>query len=86
MSKYRSIIITHTNMINLIPENQIKLITDLINFIKKIQTRSENYLSSKSIYRTYLHIILQHLPRRPLKNSDPEWMWKCQEVFSSSEI
>jgi len=45
-----------------------------------------NYLITRAAYSSYLRVLLKHLPNRPLKLSDPDWMWKCQEVFSSSEI
>jgi hypothetical protein len=86
MSQYISIIDTHNKIIKVIPKNQIKLITDLSNFIKKLDTTQEKYLICKSIYVSYLHILLQHIPKRQLKNSDPEWMWNCQYIFSSSTI
>jgi hypothetical protein len=86
MTQYCSIIDTHNKIIQIIPENQINLIDDLIKFIKSNKTRSLQYLTSKLIYIEYLHILLKYMPNRPLKNYDPEWMWNCQDIFSSSSI
>ena len=86
MTQYCSIIDTHNKIIQIIPENQINLIDDLIKFIKSNKTRSLQYLTSKIIYIDYLNILLEYLPNRPLKNYDPEWMWNCQDIFSSASI
>ena len=84
MSQHCSIIDTHNKIIKIIPENQKKLIDELINFIKIQEIKPLKYLTSKIIYVSYLHILLKYLPNRILRNSDPEWMWNCQEIFSSS--
>jgi adenylate kinase len=86
MAEYRSIIDTHNDMIKVIPENQRELITDLNNLIDKLHKRPLKYLMARHNYVSYLNVLLKHLPNRPLKLLDPEWMWNCQEVFSSSEI
>jgi adenylate kinase len=86
MTHYRSIIDTHNQMIKVIPETQRELIADLIKFINTLQKRPSKYLMERHNYVSYLNVLLKHLPNRPLKFSDPDWMWKCQEVFSSSEI
>jgi hypothetical protein len=86
MTQYCSIIDTHNKIIQIIPENQINLIDDLIKFIKSNKTRSLQYLTSKIIYIDYLNILLEYIPNRPLKNYDPEWMWNCQDIFSSASI
>ena len=86
MTQYCSIIDTHNKIIQIIPENQINLIDDLIKFIKSNKTKSLKYLTSKIIYIDYLNILLKYLPNRPLKNYDPEWMWNCQDIFSSACI
>jgi hypothetical protein len=86
LTQYRSIIDTYNEMIKVIPENKRELITDLNNFIYKLQTKPPKYLTARHNYVSYLNVLLKHLPNRPLKLSDPDWMWDCQEVFSSSEI
>jgi adenylate kinase len=86
MTHYRSIIETHNDMIKVIPETQCELIADLIKFINTLQKRPQKYLMERHNYVSYLNVLLKHLPNRPLKLSDPDWMWNCQEVFSSSEI
>jgi adenylate kinase len=86
MTHYRSIIDTHNQMIKVIPETQRELIADLIKFINTLQKRPSKYLMERHNYVSYLNVLLKHLPNRPLKFSDPDWMWNCQEVFSSSEI
>jgi hypothetical protein len=86
MTHYRSIIETHNEMIKVIPETQMQLISDLIKFINTLQKRPSKYLMERHNYVSYLNVLLKHLPNRPLKLSDPDWMWNCQEVFSSSEI
>jgi hypothetical protein len=86
MTQYCSIIDTHNKIIQIIPENQINLIDDLIKFIKSNKTKSLKYLTLKIIYIDYLNILLKYLPNRPLKNYDPEWMWNCQDIFSSACI
>jgi hypothetical protein len=86
MTQFRSIIDTHNQMIRVIPENQKHLITDLTNFINKLETTTKKYLTSKQVYTSYLQVLLAHMPNRPLKNADPLWMWNCQEVFSYSTI
>jgi hypothetical protein len=64
----------------------MQLISDLIKFINTLQKRPSKYLIERHNYVSYLNVLLKHLPNRSLKLSDPEWMWNCQEVFSSSEI
>jgi hypothetical protein len=88
MVKYRSIIETHNEMLKAIPQNKRELIADLNNFIDQLQTTKnpQIYLETKQIYNNYLRILWKHVPNRPLKLSDPEWIWNCQEVFSSSVI
>jgi hypothetical protein len=86
MTQFRSIIDTHNQMIRVIPENQKHLITDLTNFINKLETTTKKYLTSKQVHTSYLQVLLAHIPNRPLKNADPLWMWNCQEVFSYSTI
>ena len=88
MVKYRSIIETHNEMLKAIPQNKRELISDLNNFIDQLQTTKnpQIYLETKQIYNNYLRILWKHVPNRPLKLSDPEWIWNCQEVFSSSVI
>lgn len=85
MTQFRSIIDTHNEMLKVIPENKTQLISDLIEFINKLETNSKNF-TKKYIYSDYLRVMLKHIPNRPLKISDPDWMWNCQEVFSNSTI
>lgn len=88
MAKYRSIIETHNEMLKVIPQNKRELISDLNEFIDQLQeTKTPKiYLETKSIYNDYLRVLWKHVPNRPLKLSDPDWIWNCQEVFSSSVI
>jgi hypothetical protein len=88
MAKYRSIIETHNEMLNVIPTNKRELITDLNKFIDQLKKTKppQIYLETKSIYNDYLRVLWRHVPNRPLKLSDPDWIWNCQEVFSSSVI
>ena len=88
MAKYRSIIETHNEMLKVIPQNKRELISDLNEFIDQLQTTKnpQIYLATKSIYNDYLRVLWKHVPNRPLKLSDPDWIWNCQEVFSSSVI
>ena len=86
MPKYRSIIETHNEMLKVIPENKSELITDIGRFVNTLNKMVPNYLITRDVYSSYLRVLLQHLPNRPLKLSDPDWMWNCQEVFSSSVI
>jgi hypothetical protein len=81
-----SIIDAHKEIIKVIPEKQKALLSDLEIFINKLQQekRRSTYLTEKHVYVSYLDVLLEHLPRRPLLNSDPNWMWDCQEVFSKS--
>jgi hypothetical protein len=81
-----SIIDAHKEIIKVIPEKQKTLLGDLEIFINKLQNekRQPKYLTEKHVYVSYLDVLLEHLPRRPLVNSDPNWMWDCQEVFSNS--
>jgi hypothetical protein len=85
MTQFRSIIDTHYEMLKVIPEYQKQLIFDLIEFISKLETNTKNF-NKKHIYSDYLRVLLKHVPNRPLKLSDPDWMWNCQEVFSNSTI
>ena len=85
MTQFRSIIDTHNEMLKVIPENKNQLIFDLIEFINKVETNSKNF-TKKYIYSDYLRVLLKHIPNRPLKLSDPDWMWNCQEVFSNSTV
>jgi hypothetical protein len=73
-------------MLKMIPENKNQLIFDLIQFINKLEMYSKNILTTKCVHSDYLRVLLKHIPNRPLKLSDPDWMWNCQEVFSSSII
>ena len=86
MAKYRSIIETHNEILTVIPENKSELIHDLDLFINKLDKFLPNYLITRAVYSSYLRVLFKHLPNRPLKLSDPDWMWNCQEVFSSSII
>lgn len=88
MAKYRSIIETHNEMLKVIPTDKRELITDLNVFINQLQTTKDTqiYLKTKHIYSSYLRVLWRHVPNRPLKLSDPDWIWNCQEVFSSSVI
>lgn len=81
-----SIMDVHKEMINIIPENQKALICDLNVFINKLheEKRPQKYYIEKHVYVSYLHVLFKHLPKRQLINSDPNWMWDCQEVFSKS--
>jgi hypothetical protein len=85
MTQFRSIIDTHNEMLKVIPEYQKQLIFDLIEFINNLETNSKNY-TKKHIYSDYLRVLLKHMPYRPLKLSDPDWIWNCQEVFSNSSV
>ena len=86
MSQSLSIVDTHNAIINVVPETQKQLLDDLCNFISKLneEKRPQKYYTEKHVYVSYLHVLLRHLPKRQLKKSDPNWMWDCQEVFSSS--
>lgn len=84
MAKYRSIIETHNEILKVIPENNIGLIADLYQFVNTLDKMVPNYLITRAVYSSYLRVLFKHLPNRPLKLSDPDWMWNCQEVFSSS--
>ena len=86
MSTPLSIIETHKAMVNVIPQDKTNLINELTTFINKLeeQKRPPYYYSQKYVYTDYLHILLKHIPKRELDNSDPDWMWNCQEVFSNS--
>jgi hypothetical protein len=81
-----SIMDTHKEILKIIPDNQKVLIYDLNVFINKLQQekRPQKYYIEKHVYVCYLHVLLKHLPKRPLLNSDPNWMWESQEVFSKS--
>jgi hypothetical protein len=85
MTQFRSIIDTHNEILKVIPENKNQLINDLSEFINKLETNTKNF-TKKYIYSDYLRVLLKHIPNRPLKLSDPDWMWNCQEVFSNSTI
>ena len=85
MTQFRSIIDTHNEMLKVIPENKTQLTSDLIEFINKLETNTKNF-NKKYIYSDYLRVLLKHMPNRPLKLADPDWMWNCQEVFSNSII
>ena len=86
MSQPLSIIDAHNLIINVIPANQTQLICDLLIFINQIkgENRELSYYTKKHVYTEYLHVLLRHIPRRKLLNSDPKWMWDCQEIFSNS--
>jgi hypothetical protein len=86
MTQYRSIIDTHNEMIKVIPKYKNQLIIELIDFINKVENNLKNKLETKHIYSDYLRVMLKYMPNRPLKLSDPDWMWNCQEVFSNSTI
>ena len=86
MAKYRSIIETHNEMLKVIPTDKREIIADLNKFIDQCYNKTPIYLATRSIYSDYLQILWKHVPNRPLKLSDPDWIWNCQEVFSSSEI
>lgn len=86
MAKYRSIIETHDEILKVIPENKRGLIADLDQFVNTLDKMIPNYVITRAVYSSYLRVLLKHLPNRPLKLSDPDWMWNCQEVFSSSII
>ena len=86
MAKYRSIIETHNEILKVIPKNKTELINDLDKFVNTLDNFVSNYLITRAAYSSYLRVLLKHLPNRPLKLSEPDWMWKCQEVFSSSII
>jgi hypothetical protein len=86
MLKFRSIIDTHNEMLNVIPADKRELIADLTKFINKCSNNTPIYLTARSTYSDYLQVLWKHVPNRPLKLSDPDWIWNCQEVFSSSEI
>jgi hypothetical protein len=86
MAKYRSIIETHNEILKVIPENKSELIRDLNDFVNTLDKMIPNYVITRATYSSYLRVLLKHLPNRPLKLSDPDWMWNCQEVFSSSII
>lgn len=86
MSTPLSIIETHKAILNVIPLDKKQIINDLTTFINKLeeQKRPPYYYTQKHVYIDYLHILLEHIPKRELVNSDPDWMWNCQEVFSNS--
>jgi hypothetical protein len=86
MAKYRSIIETHNEILKVIPKNKSELIYDLEQFVNTLDKFVLNYLITRAAYSSYLRVLFKHLPNRPLKLSDPDWMWNCQEVFSSSII
>ena len=88
MAKYRSIIETHNEILKVRPQNKRELISDLNEFIDQLQTTKNQqiYLATKPFYNDYLRVLWKHVPNRPLKLSDPDWIWNCQEVFSSSVI
>lgn len=71
---------THNNIICVIPKCHKQLINDLESYIIKVTPRHSD---KKYTYKEYLRILLTHMPNRPLKNKDPQWMWDCQELFSS---
>jgi hypothetical protein len=83
--KTLSIVDAHKEIIKVIPEYKRVLICDLNLFINKLQQEKRNpkYLTEKHVYVSYLNVLLEHLPNRPLANSDPNWMWDCQEAFSN---
>lgn len=81
----KSIIETHKEMLLVIPEDQVELINSLNQFIYSVRNYSQESLKSKLLYIRYLYKILDHIPNRPLVNSDPTWMWNCQAVFSGSK-
>ena len=86
MSHPLSIIEAHNLIINVIPANQKQLIADLLIFINKLKSENHelSYYTKKHVYIDYLHVLLCHIPKRKLLNSDPKWMWDCQEIFSNS--
>ena len=86
MAKYRSIIETHNEMLKVIPTDKRDLIADLNKFIDELQKTKKTpiYLETKQIYTSYLRVLWRYVPNRPLRLSDPDWIWNCQEVFSSS--
>jgi hypothetical protein len=86
MAKYRSIIETHNEILKVIPFTHRELIDNLDQFINTLDNFVPNYSITRAAYSSYLRVLLKHLPNRPLKLSDPDWMWNCQEVFSSCII
>ena len=74
-----SILETHVQILGVIPASKTQLIDQLCAFVNTVQPR---HADKKYTYSDYLHILLNHIPQRPLSNADPNWMWDCQEVFS----
>lgn len=75
-----SLIEAHTKIIKTIPTHRKSLIEDLELFM----INAKNKPTDKNLYTQYLRIILKYVPKRELTNKDPEWMWNCQDAFSSS--
>ena len=75
------IVQVHSQIIKVIPSIEKKLISDLSIFILAVSPTDCN---EKLVYEKYLRILLKYMPRRILRNSDPQWMWNCQEIFSYS--
>jgi hypothetical protein len=71
----------HSQIIKVIPSIEKKLISDLSIFILTVSPTNCN---KKLVYEKYLRILLKYMPQRILQNSDPQWMWSCQEIFSYS--
>jgi hypothetical protein len=80
MSNCIPLIEAHNKIMQVIPVTQKNLITDIEEFM----ITKKNVPSDKMLYSNYLQVLLRHMPPRLLRNSDPEWMWKCQEIFSGS--
>lgn len=80
MSNCIPLIEAHAKIVQAIPVTQKTLITDIEEFM----ITRKNMPSDKMLYSNYLQVLLRHMPPRLLRNSDPDWMWKCQEIFSSS--
>jgi hypothetical protein len=72
-----SIFKTHSKILGVIPTTEQSLIYDLKTFVHKTKDSDK-----KHAYTDYLRVLLKYMPPRPLKNSDPHWMWDCQEIFS----
>ena len=80
MSNCIPLIEAHTKIVQIIPVTQKNLIADIEEFM----VVKKNIPSDKMLYSEYLRVLLNHMPRRILRNSDPDWMWQCQEIFSNS--
>jgi len=74
----------YKSMLIIIPDSEVELHKELKEFISTLFYKAPEFRKSTEVYIIYFNILLKYIPKYFILNdSDPQWMFKCRDIFAN---